>query len=236
MIGSINRPNTKCLLAREKRELRIKPSFTKKISEVMTEKKRIIHDDPLYLIFLLKLVKAQESFDFSELYEILFAVNSIYAENVTFMEHLMEELENHEEWSRENVLTSLRIYLAYRELLSCLAYLSAYQPPGRQLAAYDKLFEATALPFLALREEVPLTPLAHTHTHLLSAIADDVEVFLEIVAGSVECVQSRRPLASREDEDWSNTNETKPKGKRSKGKQSVGRNRTKNGRKMCMSG
>ncbi len=50
---------------REKRDLRMKPSFIKKISEILIEKKRMIRDDSAYLVFLLKIIKAQESFDYS---------------------------------------------------------------------------------------------------------------------------------------------------------------------------
>ncbi len=51
-----------------------------------------MHDEPLFLIFLLRLVKSQDSFDYSELYEILYAVNRISLENFSFMEHLRDEL------------------------------------------------------------------------------------------------------------------------------------------------
>lgn len=64
---------------------------------------------------------------------------------------------------------------------------------------------------------------------MLAAIAEDVEILLDILAGSVECVIDRRPVG-RDDDDWSNTNETKPKAKLSKNRPGANKqpNRTKN--------
>lgn len=56
-----------------------------------------------------------------------------------------------------------------------------------------------------------------------------MEILLDVLAGAVECVIDRRPVG-RDDDDWSKTNETKPKAKLSKNRPVVNKqpNRTKN--------
>lgn len=133
----------------------------------------------------------------------------------------------------------MNIYFAYREVVSCLTYLSAYQPVKKQLANYNRLFDTSNVPYATLKEDLPLerAGFGEPINNTLLKIGEDVDLHFDIAVGVVECVVDQKKQPQKEDEDsWSQTNETKPKGKKSKGRQqSASKNQTKNRRKQCMS-
>jgi hypothetical protein len=156
------------------------------------------------MIFLMTLIKCQDYFDYSELYELLFTISKIATDNYNFIEHLKCELEEYEQWSDENLSQSLNIYLAYREVVSCLTYLSAYQPVKKQLANYNRLFDASSTPFITLKEEIPLSPIScgEQTVDLLQKLGEDVELHFNVSIGAVECVTEpgrKMQMAHRED-------------------------------------
>ncbi len=124
----------------------------------------LLKTKPRMLMMILQLLKGQRVLDYIELSEIIYSLDKIVKNNHLLVEDQLEKINKNIDsptFSKKFV-NEVSIVTAYRDLLSCLAYLSKYHEVTEQRKAYHSSFEQSGPPYTQLEEIVSQTVLDPT--------------------------------------------------------------------------